>query len=321
MDQASGIQADLLLVQRINKMWPKRATVCSMDKYQVEDTFDPALPDYPVVMVPFYDHPKFQAVDDELKSDVLTWGWIGYNQRTVAAENDVVNPALEVITNQYLTDDDWDLKEAMRQTLVDEHYHTLMHMKAVERTKAHRRLQRKLTLPRSVTYRRLQALTATLAESWQKHIASIAFAVVAEISVNAYLNTLAKDKTIQPQNRRVAEFHNLDEYAHSRVVPEIAKAMYVNMGERQRKFFVRILPEALQAFVAQDYSMWEAILTQIGVPDAEAIIADTRNASNGGGVIMRDYGGLHRFASEINILQEIDFDFTGTLNTEETTAA
>lgn len=88
--------------------------------------------------------------------------------------------------------------------------------------------------------------------------------------------------------------------------------MYANMNEEHRSFFVRILPEALRAFVAQDYSMWEAILQQLGVQDADAIIADTKEAS-AGAVIMRDYSGLHRFVSELGILDEIDFDFTGTL--------
>jgi len=301
------------LVRHLNKGWPKRATVCSIEKFQVEDNFDPHKPDYPVCMLPFFHHPRFQQVDEALKSEVLTWGWIGYNRRTVAAEEYVVNPALAVISRQFLGENDWHFKEAMQQTLVDEHYHTLMHMKAVERTKEQRDIQRELQLPRSVTYHRLQSLHAKLPEQWQKDLASIAFAVVAEISVNAYLDTLAGDASIQPQNRRVAELHNHDEYAHSKVIAEIGKVMYANMDQQHRKFFIQVLPEALHAFVAQDYSMWEAILSQLCIPGAEGIIADTKNAA-GNGVIMRDYGGLHRFATEIGILDEIDFDFTGTLN-------
>lgn len=323
MDQTidtSNMPVNHKLVQHLNKAWPKRATVCSMDKFQVESVFDPQKPDYPICMVPFFHHPKFQQVDEALKSEVLTWGWIGYNKRTVAAEEYVVNPALAVIARQFLDENDWDFREAMQQTLVDEHYHTLMHMKAVERTKEQRNIQRELQLPRSVTYRRLQALHAKLPEQWQKDLASIAFAVVAEISVNAYLDTLASDTSIQPQNRRVAELHNHDEYAHSKVVAEIGKVMYANMDQQHRKFFIRVLPEALHAFVAQDYSMWEEILSQLHVPDAEGIIADTKNAA-GGGVIMRDYGGLHRFATEIGILNEIDFDFTGTLNEKKDASA
>jgi hypothetical protein len=316
MSQAIQAPVDHQLVRHLNKGWPKRATVCAVEKFQIDEEFDPSRPDYPPGMVPFFNHPAFQRLDEATKSEVLTWGWIGYNRRTVAAEEYVVNPALAVISSQFLGENDWHFREAMQQTLVDEHYHTLMHMKAVERTKAQRNLRRDLELPRSVTYCRLKALRAELPEQWQRDLASIAFAVVAEISVNAYLDTLAEDTTIQPQNRQVAELHNRDEYAHSKVLAEIGKVMYANMDEERRRFFVRMLPEALRAFVAQDYSMWEAILTQLGIADAGIIIADTKTAA-AGGVIMRDYSGLHRFAKELGILGEIDFNFTGTLNEQE----
>ncbi|KJH73787.1 MULTISPECIES: diiron oxygenase [unclassified Pseudomonas] len=307
-------KVDHQLIVRLNQAWTKRATVCAPDKWQAGEAFDPARPDYPECMVPFFQHPKFQALSDELKSSVLTWGWIGYNLRTVTAEEHVVNPALSVIANQYLGQHDWHFREAMQQTLIDEHYHTLMHLRAIERTRVDRALDQTLDLPPSVTYLRLLALREALPEQWQRDLASITFAVVAEISVNAYLDLLADDQSIQPQNRRVAELHNRDEYAHSKVLAEVAKVMYGNMQPPQREFFARTLSVALSAFVAQDYSMWEAILTQLGVEDAALIIADTRE-SNRNATIMRDYSGLQRLAEDLGITGQIDFDFRPTLKT------
>ncbi|MHC8304360.1 diiron oxygenase [Pseudomonas sp. PB3P13] len=306
-------KVDHQLVVRLNQAWTKRATVCSPDKLAVSEAFDPALADYPESMVPFFHHPKFQALSGELKSSVLTWGWIGYNLRTVTAEEHVVNPALSVIANQYLGKDDWHFREAMQQTLIDEHYHTLMHLRAIERTREERALDQHLDLPPSVTYLRLVALREELPEQWQRDLAAITFAVVAEISVNAYLDLLADDHSIQPQNRRVAELHNRDEYAHSKVLAEVAKVMYANMATPQRAFFAHTLSVALSAFVAQDYSMWEAILTQLGIADAALIIADTRE-SNKSATIMRDYSGLHRLAEDLGIIDQIDFDFRPTVN-------
>jgi hypothetical protein len=305
-------KVDHQLVVRLNQAWTRRATVCSPDKALVSEAFDPARPDYPECMVPFFHHPKFQVLSDELKSSVLTWGWIGYNLRTVTAEEHVVNPALSVIANQYLGKDDWHFREAMQQTLIDEHYHTLMHLRAIERTREDRALDQNLDLPPSVTYRRLVALRETLAEQWQRDLASITFAVVAEISVNAYLDLLADDQTIQPQNRRVAELHNRDEYAHSKVLAEVAKVMYANLQPSQQAFFTQTLSVALSAFVAQDYSMWEAILTQLGVDAAQQIIADTQER-NKNATIMRDYSGLQRLAEDLGISDAIDFDFRPTL--------
>lgn len=305
-------KVDHQLIVRLNQAWTRRATVCSPEKAVVDEVFDPSRPDYPEQMVPFFHHPKFQALSDELKSSVVTWGWIGYNLRTVTAEEHVVNPALSVIANQYLGKDDWHFREAMQQTLIDEHYHTLMHLRAIERTKLDRALDQDLDLPPSVTYLRLKALHEQLPEQWQRDLASITFAVVAEISVNAYLDLLADDQSIQPQNSRVAQLHNRDEYAHSKVLAEVAKVMYANMPPVQREFFARNLSVALSAFIAQDYSMWEAILTQLGVADAAVIIADTRE-SNKNATIMRDYSGLHKLAQDLGISEQIDFDFRPTL--------
>jgi alpha-N-dichloroacetyl-p-aminophenylserinol N-oxygenase len=300
------------LVENLNRAWSKRATVCAMDKFQVEGQFAPDRPDYPTRMVPFFEHPKFQRLDDSLKSAVLTWGWIGYNKRTIAAEDHVVNPALNYICNNLLGTGDWHFHEAMRQTLVDEHYHTLMHMVAMERTKANREIQLQMDLPMSVTYRRLEALRGTLVEPWERALASVAFATVAEISVNAFLDILADDETIQPMNRSVAQMHSRDEYAHSKVLGEVGKVIYEGMSKTQRAFFVKVLPEALRAFVAQDFSMWEAILNQLEIPSAAEIIADAQYTS-AGAVIMRDYSGLHRFAEQAGMLQDMEFDFSGTL--------
>jgi hypothetical protein len=88
--------------------------------------------------------------------------------------------------------------------------------------------------------------------------------------------------------------------------------MYANMQPTQRTFFARTLSVALSAFIAQDYSMWEAILTQLGVEDAVLIIADTQER-NMNATIMRDYSGLHRLAQDLGICDEIDFDFRPTL--------
>jgi hypothetical protein len=299
------------LVQRLNQAWPQRATVCSPDKYQVLEPFDPDKPDYPVAMVPFFSHPLFQNNSEAVKSAVLTWGWIGYNLRTVTAEECVVNPALAVIASQYLGEDDWHFREAIQQALIDEQYHTLMHLRAIERTKKDRQIQTQMNLPPSITFRRLEALKQKLSEQWQRDLAAIAFSVVAEISVNAFLDTLAKDQGIQPQNRRVAELHNRDEYAHSKVLAEICKVMYRNFDDERRQFFVQMLPQALHAFVAQDYSMWEAILNQLGVEHVESIMTHTRDA-NRHSAIMRDYSGLKQLAVDLGISELIDFDFNIT---------
>ncbi|TKC87766.1 diiron oxygenase [Trinickia terrae] len=302
--------ANKALIAQLNNAWPRRATVCDMAKFRVEGEFDASRPDYPVALVPFFEHDAIQRLDDPVKHAILTWGWIGYNRRTVAAEDHVVNPALNYLASEILPGDDWVFTESIRQTLIDEHYHTLMHLGAIQRTRRQRQIDIDMDLPMSVTYRELEALKATLVEPWEKQLAAVAFATVAEISVNAFLDILADDETIQPQNRSVAQLHNRDEYAHSKTLGEISKVVFHRLNPKQKAFFVATLPFALRAFVAQDFSMWEAILQQLKVPNGVDIICDCRQPGRES-ALTRDYSGLHRLADELGILGELNFEFAG----------
>jgi hypothetical protein len=299
------------LIAQLNNAWPRRATVCDMERFRPAGEFDPARPDYPVALVPFFSHEGIERLDEPIKQAILTWGWIGYNRRTVAAEDQVVNPALNYLASDILPGDDWVFTESIRQTLIDEHYHTLMHLNAIQRTRRERQIEIELDLPMSVTYRELAKLKQQLVEPWEKQLAAVAFATVAEISVNAFLDVLADDETIQPQNRSVAQLHNRDEYAHSKTLGEISKVIFHRLTARQKSFFVATLPVALRAFVAQDFSMWEAILQQLKVPDAKSIVRDAIDAA-GPSALTRDYSGLYRLADELGILGQLDFDFSGS---------
>jgi hypothetical protein len=299
------------LIEQLSNAWPRRATVCNMTTLVVEGEFDPDRPDYPVALVPFYSHDAIQRLDDPLKQAILTWGWIGYNRRTVAAEDLVVNPALNYLASEILQGDDWVFTESIRQTLIDEHYHTLMHLNAIQQTRAQRRIDIDMNLPMSVTWRELEALKATLVEPWQRQLAAVVFAAVAEISVNAFLDLLADDETIQPRNSSLARLHNRDEYAHSKTLAEISKVVFDRLNPRQQAFFIETLPVALRAFLAQDFSMWEAILHQLGVPDGGKIIRECRQPGRES-ALSRDYSGLYRLADELGILGRLDFEFAGT---------
>jgi alpha-N-dichloroacetyl-p-aminophenylserinol N-oxygenase len=299
------------LLTQLNNAWPRRATVCDMERFRAAGEFDAKRPDYPVALVPFFSHEGIERLDEPVKEAILTWGWIGYNRRTVAAEDHVVNPALNYLASDMLPEDDWVFTESIRQTLVDEHYHTLMHLNAIQRTRRERQIDIDMNLPTSITYRELAKLKQQLVEPWEKQLAAVVFATVAEISVNAFLDVLADDETIQPANRSVAQLHNRDEYAHSKTLGEISKVIFHRLTAKQKAFFVATLPVALRAFVAQDFSMWEAILRQLDVPNADEIILDAREPGQQS-ALTRDYSGLYRLADELGILGDIDFDFSGS---------
>lgn len=305
------IRIDHKLVRNLNAAWARRATVCQMDKFSIVAGFDAAKPDYPLSLVPFRDHPVFLSLDPQCKQSVLTLAWLGYNKRTIMAEDLIVNPAFFLIAeSNLLGDDSIHFKEAMRQALVDEHYHTLMHLGAIQRTVRNRAVPAIGEFPPSVTFTTLQRILSEENDREQRSVTKMCFAIVAEISVNAFLDLLADDSTIQEQNSLVAKHHNRDEYAHGKILAEVAKMVYGNMSASQREVFVETLPIALRAFVAQDYTMWRFILETLNVSGAGEMLSDCSGLETNRALV-RDYSGLSKLAEELGIVDRIDFDFTG----------
>src|SRR5688572_17662645 len=95
---AERIPIDQELIQKMAATWPKRATLRSeLYSYEGSVYHDPARPDYPIELVPFRDHPRFLAASPEQHRQILTWGWLAYNERTITIEEHVANPAFTLI--------------------------------------------------------------------------------------------------------------------------------------------------------------------------------------------------------------------------------
>jgi hypothetical protein len=300
-------------VSKISKSWGRRAIVRSrVDRPDFCD-FDADLPDFPSSLIPFFDHPLYVAAPEEKRREVTALAWIAYNERTVAIEDEVVNPSFLLIAGKAFPGAEGrHFQEAMRQGLVDEHYHTLMHLEAIKETEMRRGIAERPGFMRPVTCRRLEATRAGCSEGWERDLMALAFGVVSEVSVSAYLDLLAKNHQIQPANRRLVALHNRDEFGHGKLLAEVCKALYNHMSSRQREFFVGILPEALIAFVSHDYSVWETILDHVDIERSAEIIADVRH-DTGSPALVRDYRGMHELAAELGVLERVDFDFSGTV--------
>jgi alpha-N-dichloroacetyl-p-aminophenylserinol N-oxygenase len=136
----------------------------------------------------------------------------------------------------------------------------------------------------------------------------LAFATVSEISINAYLDLLADDPEIQVVNSTTARLHNRDEYCHASISDEMAKLVYDVLDPGMRRFFRTMLVAGLNAFVATDYATWTAILHTENVPGADRMIAEVQ-ADRAGSRLVRDYSGLHSLMSDMDVLDEVDFDW------------
>ena len=301
--------AESAIINRLAGNWHRRATV-KRDEPDLDALFDADRPDYPERIVPFRDHPTWQGLPDELRSRLLSWAWIAYNRHTVLAEQRVANPAFAlVMEGEFPGLGGQDMEIALAQAMVDEQYHSLMHISASALTRRKRGYDfADGILPESHTARTHQRMREQCAERWQRSLTTLAFATVSEISINAYLDLLANDPDIQVVNSTTARLHNRDEYCHASISDEMAKLVYDVLDADKRRFFLDMLVAGLDAFVATDYATWTAILETENVPGARRMVADVQ-AEQSSSRLVRDYSGLHSLVSDMNVLTEIDFDW------------
>ncbi len=301
---------DESVLRRIADSWPRRATIrTDLDRIAEPEEYDETLPDYPVRLLPFAEHPLFLAATPEQRQKVLTLAWLVYNERVIAAEEYVANPTFAMIMHgAFPGAEGVHLKRAVQQTHVDEVWHTYMHMVAMQRTREIRAVTDEPAYPHTVTYRRLLQADAQATEKWERDLLKLVWTTVSEISVNAYLELLSRDETVQPLHALVPRLHARDESAHSSVMVEVAKALYVHLNEEQRRAFTEHLPRALHAFVEQDFEVWPGILRAAGIEHADEIVADCR-AQAGNGLLVRDFSGVRRIVREMELEDRVDFDF------------
>ncbi|HEY8372056.1 MAG TPA: diiron oxygenase [Pseudonocardiaceae bacterium] len=270
----------------------------------------PGAPGLPRGDRPFRDHPTWQSLPEHTRSRLLSWAWIAYNRHTVLAEQRVANPAFAlVMEGEFPGLGGQAMEIALAQAMVDEQYHTLMHINASAVTRRRRGAALPdAALPESHTARTHQALRDQATERWQRSLITLAFATVSEISINAYLDLLADDKNIQVINSTTAKLHNRDEYCHASISDELAKIVYDVLDPNRRRFFLDMLVAGLEAFVATDYSTWERILQIENVPGWERMVAETKEDTSRSRLV-RDYSGLYSLLEEMDLLDQVDFDW------------
>ncbi len=297
-------------LRRLAAAWPRRATIRT-DLAAVTDpvAYDPQLLDYPVHLLPFAQHPRFLAATPEQQLRVNTLAWIAYNERVIAAEEFVANPTFEMLAHGVFPGvDRYEVKEVVQQSHVDEVWHTYMHMTAVQRTRQARSLTAEPLYGQPVTNRVLYALAADCPEKWQRDLLYLLWTAVGEISINGFLDLLASAEGVQPMHTLIARLHARDEAAHGPVLFELMREIFPKFNREQREFAIRMLPDAITAFGAEDYELWPLLLDFAGIPQAREIIEDTRRLP-GNELMMNDFSTVHRLVRELEIEHLVDFDF------------
>lgn len=298
-------------LRRLIAAWPRRATIrTDMAAFMRFETVSSDVPDYPVHLIPFAEHPRFLDAPEASRRLVNTLAWQAYNARVIAAEEHVANPTFEMLAHGVFPGiNRYEAKEAVQQSHIDEVWHTYMHMTAMQRTKEARNLTLEPDYSHPVTNRRLFELTAQRSEKWERDILFLVWTVVGELHINNFLELLAQDKTIHPMHSLVARLHARDEAAHGPIVAELMKDVFVHLNKEQRDLFAGSVGDAIRALAAQDYELWSEILEFLRVPGAAEIIADTRSMP-GTDMMFTDFSTVERLVRELEIEERVQYDFT-----------
>jgi hypothetical protein len=128
------------LLQRLAHTWGRRACV-KQPELDGEVLFDASKDDFVPHLLPFQSHPAFLAAPESMRHQILSCGWLAYNEKTVDIEAKIVAPACtHIIYGEVPGLQDGVSKQIAGQTLVDEAYHELLVLKACQVTRARRGL-------------------------------------------------------------------------------------------------------------------------------------------------------------------------------------
>lgn len=303
----------------MSQNWQKRAQVKTKE-IDMKSTVDSSLPDFRVDLLPFKNHPDFLKASPEMKSKILSCGWLAYNEKTIDIEAKVINPVCNsIIYGEVPGVDDEISQQIASETLVDESYHILLVNKACHLTRRQRDLSF-IKLPDFNLVVNMYREQNKWSQSWQKVLIQLATATVSELFISDYLDLLAHDTTIQPFNRLIVDTHRRDEMAHGTIFNHLAKHIYSQLTREQQEFFIEILPKPVRWFANTELTVWHAILKQIGFAHTEKVIADC-TAINEVNLLRVDYTGIMSLAEELGILNSsrgVDsFGQAGLLNNSE----
>ncbi|MCM2496147.1 diiron oxygenase [Burkholderia glumae] len=288
--------------------WANRVAVRT-SSFEASNYYDISLPDYPPDLVPFRHVPAYAALDEAIQRRILAGAWIAYNEKTIGVETFIVAPACQLLLRGAFDGvNSGAIKRVIAQTQVDEQFHILMCMEACLLTRQMHGLQG-LVIPVGAVVKELEVDMARAPGGRPGELIQLAYAVVAEVTINAYLDLLADDTTIQPFNRETTALHRKDEYSHRKIFADLTPQIVAHLSSEERSLFLQSLARGLEAFVKIDFNSWRSILTFLGVADAGDILLACL-AGNPSSRIVRDYTGFRRLLAEMGVEErEVAFEF------------
>ena len=203
------------------KSWDQRVAV-RKERLDLDQYYDESIPDFPASLVPFWEDEDFVGLGDDIKRRLLAAAWIAYNEKAIYLEEAVVQPACGILFRGELPGvGAARIKQVIAQIQVDEQFHILMCLDICHVARLRHGLQ-DYVFPEPALGVRLKELVRSTSTD-NARIAQLAYASVAEMSINAYLDAVAFDMTIQPLHRINTDMHRKDEAAHGIGFSEIVE--------------------------------------------------------------------------------------------------
>lgn len=295
------------IISSLAGSWSRRAVV-KRPEPDLDELFDPEKADYPVALVPFHDHDLFTGLDDPVRRRILAWAWIAYNKNVMDVEQYVVNPGFRLLSQDAFGTGLGDtLTVATMQAMVDEQYHTLMHLNASASTRRRRGWDLpERRLPYGPTVRRHHAAVDAAETPREAALVSLAFTTVAETSISSYLGLMTDDEDLQPVNRATVVLHRRDEYCHSSIAGELLKLVYERLGSDDRRTLLSGLAAGLEAFESNDYATWTAVMEHENVRGGASIVADAAHDTSRRKLV-QDCSAIRRLCDDLGVRDEVPY--------------
>jgi len=292
----------------LSNSWSNRVAV-KTSNLDIANYYDINIPDYPPGLVPFVEDSRYQNLKESTRKKILAGAWISYNEKTINIEVSIVAPVCAFLLKGEFPGVNTDtLKRVIAQTQIDEQFHILMCLDACLITRKLHNLE-ELVIPESLVVIKLQQAIEEEKRPRDKMIVQLAFACVAEVTINAYLDLLANDKEIQPFNKETTNLHRKDEAAHHKIFKDIAKNVFTDLNTLEKKVFIKGLAKGLNAFTTIDFTAWREILLFLNIDAANDIVDQCLQTMENKRVV-RDYSGIRGILKELCVSEnELDFDF------------
>lgn len=297
------------VIETIGRSWDHRVAV-RQERLDLTQYYDASIPDFPVSMVPFWNDPQFAVLDQPTKLRFLAAAWVAYNEKAIYLEDEIVQPFCSLLLKSRLPGaGDPQVKQVIAQIQVDEQFHILMCLDICNNARTRHDLH-DYVMPEPRLGANLKRKLARTSDPTHAALLRMAYASVAEMSINAYLNQVATDQTIQPLNRINTDMHRRDESAHSTAFREIIGSVCRALDPGARRLFCGHLHDALVDFTTPDGSHWDSIMDYLEIPNRDAILARLHAAMHDKR-LSRDYTTLRGLVEELGIKEEVGFSFDG----------